>query len=180
MLCLKSSAREICFCGKVDLDGRALLLCAFIGRRQESDYYLERILGEERTAALNPIGTFERNGISVSFGSDALCTSPDPILWIHKAVNHSNPPERVPVRSAVRMATWNGAYAAFDEKGRGSLEEGKVADMVILSENPYKVPSESIKDIRVEGLILGSLPYESAVPPLLSSIWHGLTSGGNY
>ena len=95
-------------------------------------------------------------------------------------MNHSNPPERVPVRSAVRMATWNGAYAAFDEKGRGSLEEGKVADMVILSENPYKVPSESIKDIRVEGLICGSLPYESALPPLLPSIWHGLTSGGNY
>ena len=43
---------------------------------------------------------------NVSFGSDALCTSSDPILWIHKAVNHSNPPERVPVRSAVRMATW--------------------------------------------------------------------------
>ena len=146
----------------------------------ETGYYLERILGEERTAALNPIGTFERNGISVSFGSDAPCTSPDPILWIHKAVNHSNPPERVPVRSAVRMGTRNGAYAAFDEKGRGSLEEGKVADMVILSEHPYKVPSESIKDIRVEGLIRGSLPYESAVPPLLPSIWHGLTSGGNY
>ena len=58
----------------MDLDGRALLLCAFIGWRQELDSYLERILGEERTAALNPIGTFERNGISVSFGSDAPCT----------------------------------------------------------------------------------------------------------
>ena len=65
-------------------------------------------------------------------------------------------------------------------KGRGSLEEGKVADMVILSENPYNVPSESIKDIRVEGLILGGLPYESAVRTLLASIWHGLTSGGKY
>ena len=47
---------------RVDLDGRALLLCAFIGWRQESDYFLERILGEERTEALNPIGSFERNG----------------------------------------------------------------------------------------------------------------------
>lgn len=164
----------------MDLDGRALLLCAFIGWRQESDYYLERILGEERTAALNPIGTFERNGISVSFGSDAPCTSPDPILWIHKAVNHSNPPERVPVRSAVRMGTRNGAYAAFDEKGRGSLEEGKVADMVILSENPYNVPFESIKNIRVEGLILGGGPYYSAVRPLIPCIWHALTTGGKY
>ena len=40
---------------RVDLDGRALLLCAFIGSRQELDSYLDRILGEERTAALNPI-----------------------------------------------------------------------------------------------------------------------------
>ena len=79
---------------------------AFIGWRQEPDSYLEQILGEERTAVLNPIGTFERNGIVVSFGSDAPCTSPDTILWMHKAVNHSNPSERVPVRSAVRMATW--------------------------------------------------------------------------
>ena len=116
----------------------------------------------------------------MSFGSDAPCTSPDLILWMHKAVNHSNSSERLSVRSAVRMATWNGAYAAFDEKERGSLEEGKIADMIILSENPYKVPSESIKDIKVEGLILGGRPYESIVRPLLSSIWHGLTSGGKY
>ena len=66
---------------------------AFIGWRQEPDSYLEQILGEERNAALNPIGTFDRNGIFISFGSDAPCTSPDPIMWIHKAVNHSNPSE---------------------------------------------------------------------------------------
>ena len=45
-----------------------------------------------------------------------------------------------------------GAYTTLDEKERGSLEAGKVADMVILSENPYTVPSESLKDIKVEGL----------------------------
>ena len=88
---LVEDAGRICYVGdvlpekyasaeRVDLDGRALLLCAFIGSRQELDSYLERILGEERTAVLNPIGTFERNGIVVSFGSDAPCTSPDPIL----------------------------------------------------------------------------------------------------
>ena len=61
-----SSRMQICYVGdvlpekyasaeRVDLDGRALLLCAFIGSRQELDSYLDRILGEERTAALNPI-----------------------------------------------------------------------------------------------------------------------------
>ena len=71
------------------------------------------------------------------------------------------------------------AYAAFEEKERGSLEEGKIADMVILSENPYNVPFESIKNSRVEGLILGGRPYYSAVRPLIPCIWHGLTSGAN-
>ena len=72
------------------------------------------------------------------------------------------------------------AYAAFEEKERGSLEEGKIADMVILSENPYNVPFESIKNIRVEGLILGGRSYYSAVRPLIPFIWHALTSGGKY
>ena len=66
---LVEHAGRICYVGdvqpekyasaeRVDLDGRALLLCAFIGWRQELDSYLERILGEERTAALNPIVAF--------------------------------------------------------------------------------------------------------------------------
>ena len=153
---------------------------AFIGWRQEPDSYLEELLGKERTSRLNPIKTFTDNGIVVSFGSDAPCTSPDPMMWIHKAVNHSNPSERITVRQALRMATYNGAYATFDEKERGSLEVGKVADMIILSANPYEVDSLKIKDIRVEELILGGKPYESARTSLADCIWKGLTSDGKY
>ncbi len=153
---------------------------AFIGWRQEPDSYLEKILGNERVSKLNPIKTFHDNDIIVSFGSDAPCTSPDPIMWIHKAVNHSNPQERIAVQQALRMATINGAYAAFDDKERGSLEAGKIADMVILSDNPYTVPAEAIKDIKVEELILNGRRYESARTSLLDSIWRGVTSEGKY
>ena len=153
---------------------------AFIGWNQEPDSYLEEILGAERTSRLNPIRTFADNGIVVSFGSDAPCTDPDPILWIHKAVNHSNPAERITVKQALRMATFNGAHATFDEKERGSLEAGKVADMVILSDNPYTVPSESLKNIEVEELILSGRTYESARTPLMKCIWKGLTSNAKY
>lgn len=52
---------------------------AFIGWEQEPDAYLETILGQERLQKLNPIRTFRDNGIVVSFGSDAPCTTPDPI-----------------------------------------------------------------------------------------------------
>ena len=153
---------------------------AFIGWKQEPDSYLEEILGAERTSRLNPIKTFTDNGIVVSLGSDAPCTDPNPIQWIHRAVNHSNPDERITVHQALRMATYNGAYTTFDEKERGSLEAGKVADMVILSGNPYAVDSNKISDIKVEGLILSGKPYESAVTPLGKCIWNGLFSKNRY
>lgn len=153
---------------------------AFIGWKQEPDSYLEEILGPERTSRLNPIKTFADNGIVVSFGSDAPCTDPDPIQWIHRAVNHSNPDERITVQQALRMATYNGAYATFDEKERGSLEAGKISDMVILSDNPYDVEPEKLKDIKVEELILSGEPYESAVTPLGKCIWRGLFSKNRY
>ena len=153
---------------------------AFIGWKQEPDSYLEEILGPERTSRLNPIKTFADNGIVASFGSDAPCTDPDPIQWIHRAVNHSNPDERITVQQALRMATYNGAYATFDEKERGSLEAGKISDMVILSDNPYIVDPANLKDIKVEELILSGMPYKSAVTPLLKCIWRGLFSKNRY
>ena len=67
-----------------------------------------------------------------------------------------------------------------DEKERGSLEAGKVADMVILSDNPYEVDPEKLKDIKVEELILSGMPYESAVTPLGKCILRGLFSKNKY
>ena len=67
-----------------------------------------------------------------------------------------------------------------DEKERGSLEIGKVADMVILSDNPYEVNPENLKDIKAEQLILSGKPYESAVTPLGRCIWRGLFSKNRY
>ena len=78
------------------------------------------------------------------------------------------------------MATYNGAYTTFDEKERGSLEAGKVADMVILSDNPYAVESDKIADIKVEKLILSGKPYESAVTSLGKCICNGLFSKNRY
>ena len=153
---------------------------AFIGWKQEPDSYLEELLGTERASRLNPIKTFADNGIVVSFGSDAPCTDPDPIQWIHRAVNHSNPDERITVQQALRMATYNGAYTTFDEKERGSLEVGKVADMVILSDNPYTVDSSKLADIKVEELILSGKPYESAVTSLGKCIYNGVFSQNRY
>ena len=149
---------------------------AFISWKQEPDEYLESILGKERCAGLNPIRTFRDNGIVVSFGSDAPCTSPDPIVWMDKAVNNPNRDEAVSVRDALRMCTFNGCYTTFDEKDRGSLEAGKVADMVILSANPYEIPKEEIGKLKAEKLILAGQDYRSARRPVLKAIADGIAN----
>ena len=149
---------------------------AFIGWKQEPDAYLRQILGQERLERLNPLKTFRDNGILVSFGSDAPCTTPDPISWIHRAVNHTNPAEAVSVEDAVRMCTYNGYYTTFDEQERGSLEAGKVADMVVLSANPYTVPKEELNRLRVRQLYLAGKPYESCKERVLTAALRGLVS----
>ena len=152
---------------------------AFDNWRQEPSEYTSVLLGEDRNSRLNPVRTFSSKGISVSFGSDGPCTDPNPIVWLYKAVSHSNPGEAVDIRQALRMSTYNGYLASFDEKERGSLEPGKIADMVILSANPYELPKEELLNLRVEKLILSGKDYEKQSLSLPGVVFKGIFSSGN-
>ncbi|MBR2590217.1 MAG: amidohydrolase family protein [Clostridia bacterium] len=147
---------------------------AFIDWRQEPDAYLESILGKDRCARLNPLKTFLDSGIIMGAGSDGPCTSPDPIMWIYKACNHSVPEQSVSVYDALRMCTYNGYYLTFDEKQRGTLEKGKIADMVILSENPYQVPVKQLNRLKVEQLYLQGQKYRSDTKGAIAHIVSGM------
>ncbi|MBQ9687529.1 MAG: amidohydrolase family protein [Oscillospiraceae bacterium] len=149
---------------------------AFINWKQEPDDYLESILGAERLGQLNPLRSFRDAGIVVSFGSDAPCTTPDPIVWMDRAVNNPNRDQAVSIQDALRMCTYNGYYTSFDEAERGSLEPGKIADMVVLSANPYTVAPEQICKLKVEQLYLAGKPYESCREKVLSAALRGLHS----
>ena len=149
---------------------------AFINWPQEPDAYLREILGD-RARHLNPLRTFVKNGITLSAGSDGPCTDPDPMLWVHNAVNHSEPEQALTVFEALRMCTYNGYYTSFDERERGSLETGKIADMVILSQNPYTAPKASLKDIKVEQTILSGKPYERQKESIAAHVLKGLVKG---
>ena len=151
---------------------------AFDNWRQEPASYTQELLGSERNSRLNPIRSSMENGCVVSFGSDAPCTDPDPIVWLSKAVNHSNPAQSVSIAQALRMATYNGYYATFDEKERGSLEEGKIADMVILSADPYSVPNDEIINLKVEKLILSGEEYKPQSQSVMSVITKGIRRHG--
>lgn len=126
---------------------------AFIDWKQEPDAYLETILGE-RVKKLNPLRSIWDKGIAISAGSDAPCTDPNPIQWMYRAVNHSVSEQSLTIKEALRMCTYNGAYATFDEKERGSLEVGKIADFAILSDNLYEIEPAKISDVKVVDLYL--------------------------
>ncbi|MBQ7595361.1 MAG: metal-dependent hydrolase with the TIM-barrel fold protein, partial [Clostridia bacterium] len=66
----------------------------------------------------------------------------------------------------------------FDEKDRGSLEEGKIADMVILSANPYTVPAEELINLKVEKLILSGEDYKPQSQSVMSVITKGIKRHG--
>ena len=151
---------------------------SFIGWPQEPDSYLSDILGAKRAARLNPLRRFVDSGIILSAGSDAPCTDPDPILWMQRACSHSVPEQSLTVREALQICTYNGAWVTFDEKDRGSLEIGKMADMVILSQNPYNMAPEDLGNLKMERIILSGKPYKPQHQNALAAVARGMVSGG--
>lgn len=146
---------------------------SFIDWPQEPDEYLCKLLGDERANNLNPLRKYWDAGIRISAGSDAPCTDPNPILWMEKACNHSNPHESLTPQEALRMCTFNGAAATFDDDKRGSLEVGKIADMTVLNANPYDA---DWKNLKVEQLILQGNPYENQRQGAISALLKGFVS----
>lgn len=148
---------------------------AFIDWPQEPASYLTSILGE-RTNLLNPLRDMVDHRIIISAGSDAPCTEPNPIDWIYQAVNHTNKKQALTLDEALQMATYNGYYTTFDENLRGSLEVGKIADMIILSKNPYDLKKEELKTIEVKQLLLNGTPYQDININPIKHILKGMIS----
>jgi hypothetical protein len=102
------------------------------------------------------------SGVMVAAASDAPVMPINPLAGIYGAVKRKAesgqvllPEERITVNQALELYTVNAAYASFEENIKGSVTPGRLADIVILSDNPLKVPPERLKDIRVEMTIIG-------------------------
>jgi predicted amidohydrolase YtcJ len=119
--------------------------------------------GPERVRWSYPAKSYFDNGIIVSGGSDVYVTPISPWWGIWAAVVRREqksgqvlvPEERITVRQALQMYTLNGAYAGFEEKIKGSLEVGKLADFVVLDRNLLEVPSDELKDVKVLATFVG-------------------------
>lgn len=126
------------------------------------DRYRSLVLGPERAARIDPLNSAVQKGVRFSIHSDAPHVLVDPLMDIHAAVNRMTadgdeigPEERITPEQAIRAMTIDAAWQTFEEDIKGSVEIGKLADFVILAENPLKVPHDKIKDIKVEETIVG-------------------------
>jgi predicted amidohydrolase YtcJ len=129
-----------------------------------SVYDAEEHLGEERARWLYPLKTLFNQGVRVCAGSDCPMERLSPLLGLQSAVTRRFfPQEQLSVNEALQMYTINAAYASCDEKERGTVEEGKLADLTVLSKDPHNVPVNEIQDIQVEMTIInGKVAYSSS------------------
>jgi hypothetical protein len=118
--------------------------------------------GEKRLAMMHPYRTALDMGIHVAGHSDSTVSAAIPLLRIQDMVTRrgSNGKEyganqRVTVDEAIKVWTLDGAYATFEEKIKGSITPGKLADFVVLQTDPHKVAPDKIKDIPVEATYVG-------------------------
>jgi predicted amidohydrolase YtcJ len=102
------------------------------------------------------------SGVVVAGSSDAPVVPGNPLVGICAAVTREAesgqvllPEEAVSPHQALALYTVNAAYTSFEEDIKGSITPGKLADLVILSDDPAKVPPERIKEIKVEMTIIG-------------------------
>jgi len=140
------------------------------------DQHINKFIGEERANKMVPVKTAMKMGIISCAHSDCpVCTPNNPVwpsnpLWgMWCAVNRKTrsgvdigPQEKLTPMEALRVYTINGAYASFEEDIKGSIEPGKLADMVVLSDSPLEVDPWEIRNITVEKTIIGGeIVYEN-------------------
>ena len=136
--------------------------------------YLNEILGS-RVKGSSPLQSILNAGIHLSSGSDAPVTHPNPIEGIYGACNHPyDPDQSVSIIDALKMYTYEVAWTTFDEKERGSLEKGKIADMVILNQDPLKLDPKDLRSLKVEKLFLHGKEYKSGMG-LMGMLWNSYT-----
>lgn len=117
-------------------------------------------LGKERGSRISPVRSAIDAGLPVNLHQDTPVVRPNALHSIWSAVNRETRNGQQLAREecctayeALQAVTANAAYAYFEEGEKGTLEPGKLADFVILGENPLKVPKQHLKDIVVMATI---------------------------
>jgi len=130
------------------------------------DYYIS-ILGKERLNCMYPQKSLIKRGVVCPLSSDAPVIDPNPMHGIYSAVTRKtksgqtvSPTETVGIMDAIRGYTMHAAYASFEEHIKGSIEAGKLADLVVLSDNILEKDPEEILNLKVDMTVVdGEVEY---------------------
>jgi len=127
--------------------------------------------GDERVRWMFAHRSFLDHGIRVAGASDYVPGPFEPLMAIQSMVTRRDyrgrvwgENQRITVDQALRVCTLNGAHASFEEDSKGSIKEGKLADFVVLAEDPHKVDPQRIKDIRVVRTVVGGRTMYPTTP----------------
>jgi predicted amidohydrolase YtcJ len=127
--------------------------------------WAEKRIGKERARTTYAFKSLRAAGAVLAFGSDWTVAPLDPVSGIYAAVTRATsdgrnpggwiPEEKISVEEAVRGYTSGGAYAEFAEKEKGTIETGKLADLVVLDKDLFAIPADRLRDARVIMTVVG-------------------------
>lgn len=133
--------------------------------------WAEKRIGRERCKTTYPFRSFLDKGVQLSFGSDWTVGPLNPIAGIYAAVTRRTidganpngwfPEQKISVAEAIKAYTLTNAYAVFEEREKGSISPGKLADLVVLSEDILTIDPVRIENVAVDlTLVGGKIVYE--------------------
>jgi len=133
--------------------------------------WAEKKIGHERCRTSYAFKSLVDGGTILACGSDWTVAPLDPISGIYAAVTRRTldgknpegwfPEQRISLEEAIKGYTINGAYAEFAEREKGSIEKGKLADLVVIDQNLFVIPPEEIREAKVMITILdGEIVYQ--------------------
>ena len=137
--------------------------------------WAEKVIGPERVKTTYAFRSLRDAGATLAFGSDWFVAPPTPLEGIYAAVTRRTlddrnpggwiPEQKITVEDALRAYTHGGAYASFDEKEKGTLTAGALADFAIIDRDLTKIAPEQIRDAHVALTAVGGrVVYERKAP----------------
>ncbi len=138
--------------------------------------WAEARIGHDRASRTYAFRTFLDHGVRLAFGTDWDVAPLNPMLTIYAAVTRATldgknpdgwfPEQKLSVAEAVEAYTMGSAYAEFQEKEKGSITSGKLADMVVLSDDIFSIDTAKIRGVKVlKTIVGGKTVWDAAAEP---------------